>query len=147
MLRLEERADMFERILLAIDESSHSSEAISAAQAVARIGGGEVRVLHVTDVEVFGRGGVTVSDEDDEASKLVNRVVDQISASGIHVTGVVRNALAGRVDAAIVDEVVESNATMIVMGSRGLTSFEGVLLGSTTQKVLRLAEVPVLIVH
>ncbi len=28
-----------------------------------------------------------------------------------------------------IDEVVESNSTMIVMGSRGLTSLEGVFLG------------------
>ncbi len=145
--RVKESEEMFGRILMPIDASHHSDGIIATAEEVARIGGGEVRVLHVTDVEVFGRGGVVANDEDDDAHKLVNRIVQQLSASGIRATGAVRNALSGRIDTAIVDEAVDSNSTMIVMGSRGLSSLEGLFLGSTTQQVLRLAEVPVLIVH
>jgi purine-cytosine permease-like protein/nucleotide-binding universal stress UspA family protein len=143
--RVTEGAEMFQRILLAVDRSEHSSKAVAAAQAVAKLGGGDVRVLHVNDIEVFGRGGTVSSDEDDEAAKLVASAVQQLIANGVRATGTVRSALAGRVDVAIVEEAAESSATMIVMGSRGLTNLEGVVLGSVAQKVLHLAELPVLI--
>ncbi|MFI5035337.1 MAG: cytosine permease [Acidimicrobiales bacterium] len=140
-----EGADMFQRILLAVDSSQNSAGALVAAVSAARVGGGDVRVVHVTDVEVFGRGGTVVSDEDDEASRLVNRIVGQLTASGVRASGTVRTALAGRIEMAIIDEATESKSTVIVMGSRGLSTLEGMFLGSTTQKVLHLAEIPVIV--
>ncbi|OPX38427.1 MAG: hypothetical protein B1H13_11325 [Desulfobacteraceae bacterium 4484_190.3] len=39
------------------------------------------------------------------------------------------------------------NCDMIIMGSRGRSDFEGLLLGSVTHRVLQAAECPVLVVR
>ena len=65
----------------------------------------------------------------------------------MNATGEVRVALSGRVAAEIVEEAKTWNADVIVMGSRGLTNFKGILLGSTTHKSLHLTSLPVVVVR
>jgi nucleotide-binding universal stress UspA family protein len=47
----------------------------------------------------------------------------------------------------ILDVARSRNCDLIIMGARGLGKLPGLLLGSTSQKVLSLAPCPVLIVH
>ena len=47
----------------------------------------------------------------------------------------------------IAKEAEDLDADLIVMGSRGRSDIEGLLLGSVTHKVLTLATVPVLVVR
>ena len=46
----------------------------------------------------------------------------------------------------IVEFAAQGNFDLIVMGARGLSNLQGVLLGSVSQKVLHLAKCPVLVV-
>ncbi|GAB11263.1 putative Usp family protein [Gordonia araii NBRC 100433] len=48
---------------------------------------------------------------------------------------------------AIIDAATDANASLIVVGSRGRGGFKGLLLGSTSQKVLQHAGCPVMIVR
>ena len=48
---------------------------------------------------------------------------------------------------AIVDEAQRFGADMIILGSRGLSNFEALLLGSVAYKVVHYAHCPVLIVR
>ncbi|QKT06473.1 universal stress protein [Gordonia sp. X0973] len=48
---------------------------------------------------------------------------------------------------AIIDVATDRGASLIVVGSRGRGGFKGLLLGSTSQKVLQHSEVPVMIVR
>ena len=45
---------------------------------------------------------------------------------------------------AILDEATRISADMIVMGTRGLTGIKHVIVGSTAERVVRLADCPVL---
>lgn len=136
---------MFERILLAVDTSSHSGVAVAAARAAALAAGGEVRVLHIRDIEVFGRGATVASDAEGEAQQFADGIVADLTADGITATGIVHSAFAGRVAVAILEEAAAWDATLIVMGSKGLTDLEGILVGSTAHKVLHLSKLPVLV--
>jgi nucleotide-binding universal stress UspA family protein len=56
-------------------------------------------------------------------------------------------AVAGPIVETILDVVEAEEADMIVIGSRGKTDLEGLLLGSITHQVLHVATVPVLVVR
>ena len=62
-------------------------------------------------------------------------------------TGNLRTALTGHVATEILDEANEWGASVIVLASRGLTDLAGLVIGSTTHKVLHLGHIPVLVVR
>jgi nucleotide-binding universal stress UspA family protein len=45
----------------------------------------------------------------------------------------------------VVDAATDHNSEVVVMGSRGLSDLQGILLGSVAHKVIQLAETPVLV--
>jgi|SRR5271165_5127669 len=142
---------MFDKLLLAMDDSDHAQRSLEAARSAAKLSGGEVRVLHVKEM-TLGRGGplasqtpVTVEDTD-EAHEIVDTAVEALTSAGVRATGTLRTAGHSRIAAAIVDEAESSGAQLIVMGLRG-PGIEGLVLGSTTQKVLHLTKLPVLVVR
>lgn len=137
---------MFETILVAIDHSDHSQHALSAAQDLAKCTGGKVRVVHVREISI-GKPGPVPKEDLDAAKALVDAAVKKLTDVGIEATDVVHDSHTGRVAAVIIDEAAESGASLIVMGSRGLTDLEGLVMGSTTHKVLHLGTLPVLVVR
>jgi nucleotide-binding universal stress UspA family protein len=136
---------MFERILIPMDGSDHARKAIPIAMELAKSSGGEVRVIHLREVEV-GRGGGAL-ETPAEAMHLVDEVVHQLEGSGVRASGEASTAPFGRAARDIVDEAKSWNADLIVMGSRGLSDFAGLLLGSVAHKVIHHAECPVLVVR
>ena len=62
-------------------------------------------------------------------------------------TGTVRSALTAYVAVEILDEAEKCGATVIVMGCRGVSDLLGLLVGSTTHKVLHLGRLPVLLIR
>lgn len=92
------------------------------------------RFLREEEIEAMQRA---LSDEATEAARAI------LDAAGIayethHAIGEVAQSIA---------EFVESHGcNQIVMGSRGMGSLQGLLLGSTSTKVLHLAHVPVTLV-
>jgi len=147
---------MFKRIVVAIDWSEQSDRAVEAGKELARLSGGEIRLLHVHQVERLpphGTGplavteGATASRGEQEAVDRVATIAKQITEAGISTTGEMRVALSGRVASEIVTASKAWGADTIVIGSRGLTNLAGILLGSTTDKVLHLASDPVVVVR
>lgn len=67
----------------------------------------------------------------------------RLEAAGVSYS---KHVLLGEAAAAIADFARENGCTQIVMGSRGLGSVAGILLGSVTTRVVHLADVPVVIV-
>jgi nucleotide-binding universal stress UspA family protein len=135
---------MLERILLAVDESEHARKAVPAAVELARAGGGTVHVLHVHEV-VFASATV-VGDSQEEARQLVAGVVEELRQAGVAAEGSVRSSTAGPARA-ILEQARDLEATLIVLGSRGLGALGGLLLGSVAHKVLQLSACPVLVVR
>jgi nucleotide-binding universal stress UspA family protein len=147
---------MFQRVVVAIDWSEQSADAIEAAKELARMSGGEVRLLHVHEVERLPPHGVgplaatvgaAASEAQREAAERLAEVAKHISDAGVPATGEVRISLSGRVAAEIVEEATSWGADSIVIGSRGLTNLAGIILGSTTHKLLHLTTLPVVVVR
>ncbi len=135
---------MFETILVAIDHSDHSQRALSVAKELAQCSGGKIRIVHVREV-LIGKAGHVPKELADEADELVDDSVKAATKEGIDATGAVFVSHSGHVASVILQEAADSSASVIVMGSRGRTDLEGLVMGSTTHKVLHLGTLPVLV--
>lgn len=137
---------MFERILLAVDGSEHSAKAIPVAGDLARRYGGEVIVLHVREHEL-GMGGDIDVETPQEAVELVDGVLRTLKDEDTNVRGEVVRVPLGQTPRAILDAAKDEGVNLIVMGTRGLSDWGRLLMGSVAHKVVHLAEVPVLVVR
>jgi nucleotide-binding universal stress UspA family protein len=137
---------MFTHILVAIDGSTYSNEAVPAVVEVARKFQSEVVVLHVSEHDK-GRAVVYSLETPAGATTMVGDAVRNLRNLGIVAKGQVRDVAAGHVAKAIV-ETAEANGTdLIVMGSRGLSDLGALFVGSVTHKVIQTAGIPVLVVR
>jgi nucleotide-binding universal stress UspA family protein len=137
---------MFQRILLAVDGSEHSYRAVPVAGDLARCVDGEVIVLHVREHEVTWMADIDL-ETDDEAAKLVDAVVRELKEQETNVRGEVVRVPLGNAPMAIVDIAHREGADLVVMGTRGLSEWSRLLMGSVADKVMHLADCPVLIVR
>lgn len=137
---------MFEKILVALDESEHAKRVLDVAHEVAAKFGSEVRVLHVLETGFVGRAGVVNLENSEEKHKLVNDAVATLVAGGVKAAGAVRATDHGRVAVEINDEARLVGADLIVTGSHGLGNVAGILVGSTTHKLIHVSELSVLVV-
>ena len=137
---------MFSKILLAVDTSPHSANAIETATELARLSRGEVLVFHVR-VYLPARGGQFDVDLGEEDSNIADVVAERLQGAGIAATSSRVAAYHGDTAKEIVAAAQEQQTDVIVMGSRGHSDIPSLLLGSVTHKVLHLATVPVLVVR
>lgn len=137
---------MFERILLAADGSASSRKAADVAADIGKKYGAEVLVFHVLERQITEFGAYDV-EQPGEASDFVDEIVRALKDADVNARGEVETAPKGRVPRAIVEGAKEQGAGLLVMGSRGLSEWEELFLGSVTDRVLHLAECSVLIVR
>jgi len=133
------------RILLAIDGSKHSAEAVKTVARRPWPSSSVIRVLNAFVVPMsppapVGDLGWTSSDievlrgENKKASeKLVLRVANSLGKGKIKVERVVRE---GDPATVIVEEAKEWRADLIVVGSHGYTGLKRLVLGSVAQSVV-----------
>lgn len=139
---------MYDKILVAVDHSEISDRAVLAARDLALLSKGEVWVLHLREREIAVKTGVAMTDEtESDANAKVSAVVEKLAEAGVKAHGEVRTALFGYAARDIVDDAIEHDADVIVMGSRGRSDLAGFILGSTAHKVIHLTDRPVLIVR
>jgi nucleotide-binding universal stress UspA family protein len=139
---------MYDKILVAVDHSEMSDRAVRAARDLAVLSGGEVWVLHLREREMGAKTGVLRIDETtQEASDQVAASVNVLTEAGVKAHGEVRNTIFGYAAREIVNDAIEVDADVIVMGSRGRGDIAGLLLGSTAHKVIHLSDRPVLVVR
>ncbi|HTG46054.1 MAG TPA: universal stress protein [Actinomycetota bacterium] len=139
---------MIERIVLAVDGSERSARAVERAAEIAERFGAVVTVVHVNETTTsWGVGFDPTIVSDETGAALVDGVVRDLKDRGISALGEVRTAPTGIVPDEIVDVAREADASMIVMGTRGLSDLKGLMLGSVAHGVLRLAHCPVLVVR
>ena len=135
---------MFNHILVAIDGSTHSHSTLNTTIEVAKKFQAEVTVVHFIEHEV-GRASVYPTETLEVAKKMIADAVKTVEAAGIRTTSQVNDVAHGHAAKAIVDIAHERGVNLIVMGSRGLSDIQGLLLGSVTHKVMQLANIPVLV--
>jgi nucleotide-binding universal stress UspA family protein len=134
---------MFEKLLLAVDGSPGSEKAVGIAAGLAKTLGSEVLVFHVREIEIGRFSGQMEPPE--EALELVNRVVSTLQEQGVVVKGEARSAPWGSAGREIVEGAAAAEVDGIVLGSRGLSDWAALLLGSVAHKVISLAHCPVIV--
>jgi nucleotide-binding universal stress UspA family protein len=142
----EEVSTMFERILYADDRSEPAKRALPVVIDLAKKSGSEVLVLHVRETD-FVKGAPIEREAASDARELVEGAVRDIKDAGVSARGEIYRAPYGYAATAIINEAKDSDADLLVMGSRGLGELAGLLVGSTAHKVLHLAKCPVMIVR
>jgi nucleotide-binding universal stress UspA family protein len=135
---------MFKHVLVALDGSEYSQTALPTAIEVTRRFGADLLVLHVAEHD-RGRSVVFSEETPAEATQFVGKAVKVARDAGVATKGELRDVGAGHVAKAIVETAHANDIDLIVMGSRGLSDIQGLLLGSVTHKVMQLAHVSVLV--
>lgn len=137
---------MFERIVLAVDAVDDAHGALAAAVDLAAKSGGEILVVHVHDLGLTSRETVDLETHD-EAWLLVEALVDVVRKRGVRVRGELRAARSVEVAKEILKAARDLSADSIVLGSRGLGGFAGLLMGSVAYRVIQHADCPVVVVR
>ena len=135
---------MFKHILVAIDGSEYSRQALPTTIEIAKRFGSDVFVLHIHEHDV-GRAATLPLESPIEATKLVADAVRMVRDASLEASGEVHNIALGHVANAIVDAAKDKHIDLIVMGSRGLSDVQSLFLGSVTHKVMQMAKVAVLV--
>ena len=145
------------RILVPVDFSKASIIALDVACEIAKKAGAEVIALHVVEEassESFRVSGEIVSGnfEDrlytfkllEKAKKQLTKLVMETRYASINLNGELR---LGNPYHGMNTIITEQKVDLVVMGTRGHSRLEEMVIGSNTEKVVRHARVPVLTVH
>lgn len=140
------RATLFDHIVVAVDGSPKSEKTIAIGADLARRYGSTVTVVHVREYERYEGSDVDLGPPV-PAEELVNAVLATFREAGVEARGEIRRVSSGSTPERIVEVARESNADLIVMGSRGMTELKSLLLGGVANKVVHHATCPVLLVR
>lgn len=151
---------MFKRIILATDGSGNARRATRVAVELARQTGSELAVVYAIPPAImpmtaplpptagaFGPfGGEYYERSREEARKLTREVVDLAEGRGVEARGEILEASESVVEQ-LVDFAKNERADLIVAGTRGLSGFRRLLLGSVSGGLVSHAPCAVLIVR
>ncbi|RJQ42222.1 MAG: universal stress protein [Gaiellales bacterium] len=137
---------MYDKIMIATDGSENARLAVRHAAELARLtGSSEALIVHVCT-------SCSVDLDPDEsnleaAKEIVREAADVMKEAGLSTTGHVETAYPPEsVGNAIIDIAGSEKADLVVLGSRGLSEFKGMLLGSVSSKVVQKTDCPVLVI-
>jgi len=140
---------MFENILLAVDGSTHALHAAKVAADLARtmpVGVLRVVVVYSNIPSYLGEPNMqaVIDARLQESNAILESALKKLGELPCKVH---TELIEGSPAEAIIQVALARKSDLIVMGSRGLGTLAGLLLGSTTQKVVSHAPCPVLIVR
>ena len=137
-------------ILVPVDGSENSLRAVRYALGLAGALGARVRLLYVfpvSSVEIIGMAGMSRDDIEHAAQAAAQRVFDKVHGE------------IGETDVKFVDETSigdpaeeiircteDDHELLVILGRRGLSRIQSLLLGSVSEKVVRHAHSPVTVI-
>jgi nucleotide-binding universal stress UspA family protein len=144
---------MFKRILVPVDGSGASLRAVDKAVVLAQAFNGRIDLVNVIDAYPFVGIGADFTYGQNQylaaatasANQALARAEAAVAAGGVPCQRKIIEAHV--VHEGILEAVEALGADLIVMGSHGRHGFQKLLLGSTTQRVLSHADLPVLVVR
>jgi nucleotide-binding universal stress UspA family protein len=140
------------KILVPIDFSEYSKDALRYAIMFAERFGAELVLIYVVEPMVypadFSFGQVSIPNMEIELTKMGNEQLEKLItdevASRVKAKRIVRT---GKAFVEIIKTAREENIDLIVISTRGQSGVEHILFGSTAEKVSRKAPCPVLTVR
>jgi nucleotide-binding universal stress UspA family protein len=134
--------DIFKKILAPTDFSDLSARGVRYACQLAKDVGAEVTILNVVTVD---ESGINKGEMEEHKQRLEEFVVKNVADVGANLR--IRKVVdAGQPYGAIVDCAEKERIDLIVMSSHGRSGLSRMLIGSVTDKVLRGAPCPILVV-
>jgi len=139
---------LYEKIIVATDGTEYAKKAINAAVSLAELTGATLYGLFVSDVSnitpTSAEWEIVAENIKHESDAAFDYVRERANASGINYELI---NLSGAAAQEIVQYSNQINADLIVVGATGKKVFERLILGSVSEKVLRNAKQPVLVVR
>ena len=134
---------MWDRLLLAIDQSASGQAALSLATGLAAGSGAGVVVLHVR--ERSPQAKVQPLETMSEAWELVDDAAEELGFEGIEACSVVRSAGQHEVAGLIVREAAIWSCSAIVLGSTRMRGIRRINGGGVRERVIRRSPLPILL--
>ncbi len=137
-----------EKILVPVDFSEHSRKAIAFARDLAGDFGARLVFLHAITPALhpayYAMGTQDLLPLDQELKKRSAQQLREFVGETVGDTFVITEGAASQT---IVDYAEQHEISLIVMATRGLTGLDHLLIGSTTERVVRLSRIPVLTIE
>jgi len=139
------------RILCPLDFSDASRAALAIAEDMARVFDAELVLVHVVEPVLYpvdyGLAATATLDLEQEAragaQAALEPLADEVTERGVRCSS---RLISGTAAAAICDLAAELEAGLVVMSTHGFTGVRHLLIGSTTERVVRRCSCPVLTV-
>lgn len=146
---------MFSRILLAVDGSEISKRAVNALKEIAEKFPTEVLILNVFEPLYVSYGyhmaphiSETIKKElEEKAKRLVEETKNELLNLHLEIKNIDSLVMIGKPGEVIVDVAEKNNSDLIIIGSRGLGSVKGFLMGSVSNYVLHHSKCPLLVTY
>jgi nucleotide-binding universal stress UspA family protein len=135
---------MFQKLLLAVDDSEESQKAAELTKALAGQFGSEVLVLHVRET-IYSGASAWSPEWTPDLQLAMSDFVKEVEGQGQRARIEILDAARGHAGKVIAEAAEEEGADVIVMGSRGRSRAAAVVLGSVAGSVLHNASRPVLV--
>ena len=140
------------KILVPIDFSEQAEYAAKVAAKIAKQTGSELHLLHMLElptdiIDPSNYGNASNSPTTylymKRAQEKFEKMTKRFFLKGIKVE---KSVFFHETFHGIIEESTKQNVDLIVMGSKGVSGFNEILVGSNTEKVVRKSKVPVLVV-
>jgi nucleotide-binding universal stress UspA family protein len=135
------------RIVVGVDASEPSLEALRWALAEARLRGAELELVHAFPrPELVGMTMVVTLPSDEDLRAASKQILDEALADVGGPGDVPTRMHVGTGGPASVLVEAAQGADLLVVGARGFGGFKGLLLGSVTQQLIAHAPCPVVVI-
>ena len=143
------------RILIAVDDSSYSDQAVNYGVLLAKNLGSKITLVHVDDIPISSPYSADpllnespamipeLMHIQEEASKLLFKKIKEQHGDVVEMSTVTK---IGRAQDEILSVADDCKADMIILGTHGRTGFDHFISGSVSESVARKAKCPILII-
>lgn len=139
---------MAQRLLFAVDFSPYTEKLLGCAGELARVGLNDVVLLYVLESKKYADYGdhknPAFEAETREAEAHLDELAGELASEGMKVTKLLKY---GSPAVKIVEAAKEEDADLIFMGAQGKGFLSRAILGSVSERVLKLADRSVMIQH
>lgn len=146
---------MYQKILVAIDDSETSRCALTEALHIAKCSHAKLFITHVADETLMGMHGRTFSTTlnldhaiaaiAEAGQKLLDEAM--LATNGIDAEALLLEARNRRVSETLADKAKELGVDLIVIGRHGQRGLATLILGSVAEQLAKIADASVLLVR
>lgn len=146
---------MYKRILVPVDGSETSHQALASAIALARESQGAIRLLHVVEELAYltgydqfgGYSGALLKAMRENGDRILEDAAARVREAGVACESVLFDTFGQHLGETVAKAASQWNADLVVVGTHGRRGVSKLLLGSGAEQVIRQAPVPVLVIR